>query len=132
MCGPTYVQVVGATGAVVGPYFSHPRLLDSMIGALQRGGGKTSYNGLRLEVSSCFGQPRNDAKNRTSARTGNVELTVHVVTLVEFSMIRCSTFIGCTWCEALALLGTFKMATSCLHRRSVASVFFFSAHMHMA
>ncbi|CAN0035835.1 unnamed protein product, partial [Sphacelaria rigidula] len=51
----TLGQVVGATGAVVGPYFSHPRLLDSMIGALQRGGGKTSYNGLRLEVLKTMG-----------------------------------------------------------------------------
>ena len=49
-----WLQVVGATGAVVVPYFSHPQLLQTMLAALQRGGKTT--DGLRLEVGrgSCI------------------------------------------------------------------------------
>ncbi|CAM9716439.1 unnamed protein product, partial [Hapterophycus canaliculatus] len=46
-------QVVGATGAVVAPYFSDPNLFQTMLMALQRGGKSTE--GLRLEVLKTVG-----------------------------------------------------------------------------
>ncbi|CAN0288933.1 unnamed protein product, partial [Ectocarpus sp. 13 AM-2016] len=49
----TLGQVVGATGAVVAPYFSDPNLLQTMLAALQRGGRSTER--LRLEVLKTVG-----------------------------------------------------------------------------
>lgn len=44
---------MGATGAVVAPYFSDPNLLQTMLAALQRGGRSTER--LRLEVLKTVG-----------------------------------------------------------------------------